>query len=74
MFNFLAKYFCRPELGTLIINFKEGGVKKHMLKFKLIVVNEPVTEEIEFETLEALTAKVNELEPKPAAEEAPAAA
>lgn len=33
------------------------------LKFKLIVENDPVVEEHEFETLEALQAKVTELTP-----------
>lgn len=35
------------------------------LKFKLIVTNDPKTEEFEFDTLEALQAKVVELTPKP---------
>lgn len=35
------------------------------LKFKLIVTNDPVVEELEFETLEQLQAKVVELTPKP---------
>ena len=36
------------------------------LKFKLVVTNDPVVEELEFETLEQLQARVAELSPKPA--------
>ncbi len=63
MFNFLRPFFIKETVVEVPKSETKGGVKIMEMKFKLVVTHEPVVEELEFETLEALQAKVAELTP-----------